>query len=88
MFILFLFPAPSLPGRPAVPDIDADGDIKMETPQEQAQKVQVTVRAVCAVDGCTAKRKYRLVRDWERGACGMDHLYILERQLRSGRVVV
>ncbi|KAF6755686.1 hypothetical protein DFP72DRAFT_896230 [Ephemerocybe angulata] len=32
----------------------------------------------CAVDGCSEKRKYRLVRDWTRGACGMAHLKILE----------
>ena len=29
---------------------------------------------------------HRLVRDWERVTCGMDHLHILERQ--SGLVVV
>jgi Ino eighty subunit 2 len=83
MFLSFSVPASLLPeDQSAAPDVDADGDIKMETTQEQEQeqKAQVTVPAVCAVDGCTAKRKYRLVRDGERGACGMDHLHILERQ--------
>ena len=31
------------------------------------QEQRVTVPAVCAVDGCTAKRKYRPFQDWERG---------------------
>ena len=34
--------------------------------------------AVCDVLGCEAKRKYRLVHDFERGACGMAHLQILK----------
>ncbi|CCM00915.1 uncharacterized protein FIBRA_02961 [Fibroporia radiculosa] len=34
----------------------------------------------CDVLGCTARRKYRLVKDWERGACDMSHLKLLEAQ--------
>jgi Ino eighty subunit 2 len=34
--------------------------------------------AICAIAGCGAKRKYRLVRDWTIGACGMGHLKVLE----------
>jgi Ino eighty subunit 2 len=34
--------------------------------------------ARCDVPGCQEGRKYRLVRDWERGACGMGHLKVLE----------
>ncbi|THH05594.1 hypothetical protein EW146_g9862 [Bondarzewia mesenterica] len=34
--------------------------------------------AVCAVRGCGKDRKYRLVRDWTRGACGMEHLKVLQ----------
>lgn len=34
----------------------------------------------CDVQGCTAIRKYRLVRDFEKGACGMGHLKVLEAQ--------
>jgi len=34
--------------------------------------------AICAVDGCEVKRKYRLVSDWTKGACGMEHLKVLE----------
>ncbi|KAH7906976.1 hypothetical protein BJ138DRAFT_1161317 [Hygrophoropsis aurantiaca] len=37
---------------------------------------------VCDVEGCTRARKYRLVKDWMRGACGMEHLRVLEG--RSG----
>ena len=33
--------------------------------------MRVTVRPVCAVDICMAKRKYRLVRDWDRRARGI-----------------
>jgi Ino eighty subunit 2 len=32
----------------------------------------------CDVPGCTEIRKYRLVRDWVRGACGLTHLKVLE----------
>lgn len=38
----------------------------------------VKQKTVCAVEGCGQDRKYRLVRDWERGACGMAHLKILQ----------
>ena len=68
--------------------LDAEGDVEMETTEEQEQehKPRAMAPAVCAVEGCTAKSRYKLVRDWERGACGMDHLRVLERQ--SGPVAV
>ncbi|KAJ3780056.1 PAPA-1-like conserved region-domain-containing protein [Lentinula aff. detonsa] len=34
--------------------------------------------ATCAVSGCVNPQKYRLVRDWKIGACGMAHLKVLE----------
>ncbi|KAF9074523.1 hypothetical protein BDP27DRAFT_1214171, partial [Rhodocollybia butyracea] len=34
--------------------------------------------AICAISGCESPRKYRLVRDWRIGACGMVHLKALE----------
>jgi len=34
--------------------------------------------AVCDVEGCTQLRKYRFVKDWTKGACGMSHLKQLE----------
>lgn len=38
-------------------------------------------RPNCDVQGCTSLRKYRLVRDFRKGACGMSHLKLLEGQL-------
>ena len=40
-----------------------------------------TTPPTCDVQGCTAVRKYRLVRDFQKGACGMGHLRLLETQL-------
>lgn len=34
--------------------------------------------AICAVSGCQDPRKYRLVKDWKIGACGIAHLKVLE----------
>jgi Ino eighty subunit 2 len=86
MYLSFSVPTSLLPTAHQDVDVDADadGDVKMETTREQEPRA--IVPAVCGVEGCTAMRKYRLVRDWERGACGMDHLHVLERQ--SGPVAV
>ncbi len=35
----------------------------------------------CDVQGCTSLRKYRLVRDFQKGACGLGHLKVLEAQV-------
>lgn len=35
-------------------------------------------RSSCDVINCGKERKYRLVKNWKRGACGMEHLKILE----------
>lgn len=35
----------------------------------------------CDVQGCDSLRKYRLVKDTQRGACGMEHLKVLEGQM-------
>ncbi|EKM60959.1 uncharacterized protein PHACADRAFT_247205 [Phanerochaete carnosa HHB-10118-sp] len=35
-------------------------------------------RPSCDVEGCMVQRKYRLVKDWQRGACSMAHLKALE----------
>ncbi|KAK0483787.1 hypothetical protein IW261DRAFT_1561581 [Armillaria novae-zelandiae] len=32
----------------------------------------------CSVEGCQLNRKYRLVRNWDMGACGMAHLKLLQ----------
>lgn len=48
---------------------------------EQAQPASThppPTRPACDVEGCTAQRKYRLVKDWHKGACSMTHLKALE----------
>lgn len=40
-------------------------------------------KSQCDVPGCTETRKYRLVRDWVRGACGLTHLKALEVEAGS-----
>ncbi len=45
---------------------------------EGAKRPQAGV-PVCDVEGCAERRKYRLVKDWARGACGMAHLKVLEQ---------
>lgn len=40
-------------------------------------------RPTCDVSGCKVPRKYRLVKDWQKGACGMEHLKVLEAQVVS-----
>ncbi len=39
-----------------------------------------STKPMCDVEGCDVPRKYRLVQDWHRGACGMVHLKVLETQ--------
>ena len=38
-------------------------------------------KLVCDVPDCSQPRKYRLVKDWKRGACGMGHLKTLEAKI-------
>ena len=40
---------------------------------------QPRARALCDVQNCGVVRKYRLVGNWERGACGMEHLKVLQQ---------
>lgn len=51
-----------------------------EAAQETAPARPPPLQAPCDVEGCGAMRKYRLVKDWQRGACGMAHLKVLEAQ--------
>jgi Ino eighty subunit 2 len=80
MFLSFSVPTSLLPTPPHQPVLDADGDVEMDA-QEQQPKLRAP--SICDVHGCTAKSKYRLVRDHDRGACGMEHLHLLEEQLRT-----
>lgn len=58
---------------------------KAEIPGEMGEKTAIVPppRPRCDVEGCEAQRKYRLVKDWEKGACGMPHLKLLETQFSS-----
>jgi Ino eighty subunit 2 len=81
MLLSFSIPTSLLPtSHQSSAVLDADGDTEMEA-QEQLPAPKPRAPAVCDVDGCRAMRKYRLVRDHERGACGMGHLHLLEKQL-------
>jgi Ino eighty subunit 2 len=78
MFLSFSVPTSLLPA-PHQPALDTDGDVEMDA-QEQQPKSRAL--SICGVQGCTTKSKYRLVLDHERGACGMEHLHLLEEQLK------
>ncbi|KAH9937567.1 uncharacterized protein B0H18DRAFT_971249 [Fomitopsis serialis] len=54
--------------------MDVDKPAVPERPKQQLQ-------ATCDVQGCSERRKYRLVRGFTKGACGMAHLKALEAQL-------
>ncbi|KAH0834657.1 hypothetical protein J3R83DRAFT_10167 [Lanmaoa asiatica] len=71
---------------------EADGQMKLtfsvpvsvlpqDTTPPSDVKMPPTEKPVCDVSGCTQARKYRLVKDWLKGACGLEHLKILERQM-------
>ena len=53
-----------------------DNGIAFSAPPED-RKPQLSKS--CAVSGCAQPLKYRLVRDWTIGGCGLDHLRALER---------
>ncbi|TFK69338.1 hypothetical protein BDN72DRAFT_870675 [Pluteus cervinus] len=46
--------------------------LKVVSPAVQKEKSR------CAIPDCGKERKYRLVKDWQIGACGMEHLKVLE----------
>lgn len=68
MVLSFSVPVSILPP----PGMDVDGASSHPTRPKLAKA------SLCDVDGCGKGRKYRLVKDWERGACGMEHLKALE----------
>ena len=80
MLLSFLVPASLLPmpHKPAAV-LDADGDTKMGAQEQQVPKP--CTLAICDVDGCSEKGKYRLICDQAHGACRMIHLHLLEKQL-------
>lgn len=46
----------------------------------QLPRIPPSAPPTCDVQGCKEIRKYRLVRDFKKGACGMGHLKVLEAQ--------
>ncbi|KZT20901.1 hypothetical protein NEOLEDRAFT_1074694 [Neolentinus lepideus HHB14362 ss-1] len=62
MVLTFAVPQNALPAVPLAGDVPR---VSRETP-------------TCDVTGCSSIRKYRLVRDFTKGACGMAHLKQLE----------
>jgi Ino eighty subunit 2 len=58
--------------------------VGMLTPENTAEvspRAERPAAPICAVQGCGATRKYRLVKDWTQGACGLSHLKTLESRL-------
>jgi hypothetical protein len=74
MFLSISVPESLLPNQSATPpDADTDGDVKMVTTQEQEQERKLRgmmVPAICAVEGCPAKRKYSTIGWFEIGSTG------------------
>ncbi|KAM6492033.1 hypothetical protein JOM56_011757 [Amanita muscaria] len=58
----------SVPTIVEIPPVSERGDLPIPVP------------AICAVEGCGAARKYKLVRNSALGACGMPHLKVLEER--------
>ena len=79
MSLSFSVPVSVLPQKPAGDEstMNVDGTAAMPPPPRLPPSKPPT----CDVQGCNSSRKYRLVRDFQRGACGMNHLKLLEGQL-------
>ena len=71
MILTFSVPIAALP-----PSVD-------DTASREPATVPPIQSKHCDYEGCNALRKYRLVKDWQRGACGMTHLKALEAQLTN-----
>jgi hypothetical protein len=61
MFLLFSVPATLRLNQPAATDVDANGDIKMETTHEQEQKPRRQQFRLSAVDGSRQKALFGIV---------------------------
>ncbi|EJT99167.1 hypothetical protein DACRYDRAFT_23787 [Dacryopinax primogenitus] len=59
-------------------DVDMDGPADLgEAHVELVPPPRARPQAICAIDGCGQARKYRSVKDFGRGACGLEHLRVL-----------
>lgn len=77
MVLSFSVPIRALPPASAAKDVlmrDSVGVVPSSLP---------VAKPLCDFKGCEAQRKYRLVKDWQRGACGLPHLKALETQRLS-----
>ena len=77
MALTFSVPVSVLPPSEESESAPTAMDVDKPAPEKPAGQVQ----AKCDVQGCSERRKYRLVRDFAKGACGMAHLKALETQL-------
>ncbi|KAI0639282.1 hypothetical protein C8Q77DRAFT_1080396 [Trametes polyzona] len=77
MVLSFSVPISVLPAA----QTDASGDaMKVDSTAATAAPPLPRETPRCDVQGCTELRKYRLVRDFQKGACGLSHLKALEAQ--------
>lgn len=75
MLLSFSVPVSTLP-KPVA--LKIEGAMDVDQPTSQIRPPRSVAR--CDVEGCDSLRKYRLVRDFQRGACGLAHLKHLEAQ--------
>jgi Ino eighty subunit 2 len=74
---------------PSTPEDGGDGIIVDSSISSRPSKEFNELRStpaplpLCDVRNCGEVRKYRLVSDWEKGACGMVHLKVLQGRSRS-----
>ncbi|GLB38880.1 putative PAPA-1-like conserved region [Lyophyllum shimeji] len=76
MRITFSVPVSALPLPPASVDVLPDA---MQL--DQKPRHAITRPTECAAPGCGKPFRYRLVKDWTRGACGITCLKLLEASL-------
>ncbi|KIK82156.1 hypothetical protein PAXRUDRAFT_832373 [Paxillus rubicundulus Ve08.2h10] len=87
-------PAAAAEGTEAASQNDSEGKMRLmfsvpvsvlppegTAPRASEVKPTPSIKPVCDVSGCQRTRKYRVVKDWMKGACGMEHLKVLEYQM-------
>ncbi|KAI8995516.1 hypothetical protein BD414DRAFT_576240 [Trametes punicea] len=70
----------SVPVAALPPTQDGEASTKVDSSRATLAKSPESTPPRCDVEGCTSLRKYRLVRDFQKGACGISHLKVLETQ--------
>ena len=80
MTLSFSVPVAALPSKRSTGnamEVDGDSGSLLVPPPPRLPPAEPPK---CDVQGCTSLRKYRLVRDFQKGACGLSHLKALEAQ--------